>query len=746
MNEKLLVDVQRVGGVDIQNGQCEGPVYNEIEEFASANLNAEIAQFEQAGIEVHVQVVRDLDGLSNVQQYADAVTEACGWYEQDSMVVTVMFDGEDVLFDVVRSGKIDVLVANSGRVSEIDAVFEDSLSDASVPFEDAVADMLDITQRVTSESAEAPVQPPKSETAQPPKEDTHIDVPYGPIGIGVGVLGVFGAGAALVRNRKRFNTEARAVELEISTNRVNIYDAIEKAKFVASTLPASETEALAQTISSLEEANAKVNSGRMSAENALEQQRGRFVRSTAGLRDILSQPLEDGVRLSDAMRAASEQAEDLMITVSTIEESIQTIDDRLQTFVAGVAEFATAQDAVNAKGYASKAWRAAYKELALIAEEAKQQRASGAVLAVQDLIAAQETRLAELIEKVAAVPGWHERVVAAYDTTLQQQQDTVARLEQAKDAAAAVRATYDPSCFGDIDAFLTNAGATLEKVAEYTHTLPRTAILKKDIDAIAENETTIANMQQMLAEVAEQSDAVLDHKALLERIAESAPTQVDAIGDDIASVLDLANGYGSDVEPETVAGAHALQNSAAQLAALLQDQKPHYLKIQKTAETLEEDVRNIAAKVQSEYAEMVRMRADVETGSAKLDNAVRSLGAQAQSNASDLDANTKLHLQSLETYAGEPRTREELRSAVQTIASLVERYNQVANAVSNDIQQAKNRRAQAARSRSTGYGGGGYSTSSRSSGSTRRSSSSSSRRVSGGSRSSSRSSGSTKRR
>ncbi len=750
MNEKRLVDVQgvfSVRSVDIQSGQCEGPVYNEIEDYGSDSLDSEIAQYNQDGVTVHVQVVSDLDGLSTVQQYADAVTVECGWNEADSMVVTVMFDGEDVLFDVVRSGKIDVLVAKSGRVNEIDTVFEDSLSDASVPFEDAVADMLDTTQRVTSESIETPVQPnePKSETAQPPKNDTNIDVPYGPIGIGVGVLGVFGAGAALVRNRKRFNTEASAVEEAITTNRVSVFDAIEKAKAVVATLPADETEELAHTISVLEEANARVNGGRLDAEAALKQQRGRFIRGTSGIRDILSQPTEDGIRLSDAMRTATEEAAALMQTVSAIEESIQTIDARLQAFVGTIDAFGFAQAKINKDGYVSQGWRDAYTELREVASKAGKLRTKGAVLSVQDLIEEQEAHLTELMEKVAAVPEWHEEVIAKYEQTQQQQKDAVALIEQAKDAAAAVRATYDTSCFGDIDTHLEEASTLLRNVTNFIQNTSLSDVKKKDVDALAANEAAIIEMQGVISDVMSHSNAVVDHKILLERIAENAPTQVDTIADDVTSVIDLAIGYGSDVEPSTVAEARDLQAATARLSALLQEQKPQYLTIHKTAEKLDEDVRATAAKVQSEYAEMVRMRADVSSGTTSLDAAVRDLRIKAQRNQNDIDLNTRQLLQTLEIYQGEPHTRNELRSALGVISSLLDRYNSVASAVSVDIQKASARRTRTSSGTSSM---GGYSSSSRSSGSTRRKSSSSSpRRISGGSRSSSsRSSGSTKRR
>lgn len=492
----------------------------------------------------------------------------------------------------------------------------------------------------------------------------------------------------------------------------------------------------------LEEANARVNSGRLTAEQAIEQQRGRFIRSTSGLRDILSQPTEDGVRLSDAMHAASQQAEELMQTVAALEESIQTIDDRLQAFVGRVGEFADAQDTVNAKGYVSAGWRAAYKELKSVALEAQKQRERGAVLSVQDLIEGQESRLAELMEKVVSVPEWHEQVVARYEQTLRQQNTAISQIELAKNAAAEVRATYDVSCFGDIDTHLDEAETHLKAATSFAQKTSLEDVRKKDVDTIAANEAAISEVQIVISEAVSHSNAVIDHRVTLERIAESAPSRVRTISEDITSALELADGYGSDVEPSTVAKIRELLASNARLSLLLQEQKPQYLTIDATADMLDENVRTVAAKVQSEYAEMVRMRADVASSTASLEAAVSALRMKAQSNQRDIDANTQQLLQTLETYQGAPQTREELRIALSLISSLADRYNSADSAVSNDIRQAKARRTQSTTD--------GYSSSSRSSGSVRRgssSSSSSSRRASGSSRSSSsRSSGSTKRR
>jgi hypothetical protein len=637
----------------------------------------------------------------------------------------------------------------SGQEGEIKSFFEDRLSDASVPFEDAVADMLDTTQRVTAQTAETPVQPerPTSEVSQPPKEP--IDIPYGPIGIGVGVLGVFGAGAVMVRNRQRFNAEARKVENTISDNRVAMYDAIEKAKAVAGLLPTNEAEALVRSITELEEANARVNSGRLDAETALAEQRHKFVRSTSGLQSILQRQGEDGSTLSEAMQSGTNQAEELLAIVSSVNESINTIDDSLGVFAADVTAVVGAQAMLKQQGYTLGALQNTATLLQSVMATAQEQRQDGAVLAVQDLLQNHREELTELAQKTEHIPKWHEQVVERYASVVAQKQNIAKQIEIAQTAAAAIRTKYSADCIGTTDTDIEQVLALQDSIERFVQATPLSDVQKKDVDSILAHETAIADVEQAITEAVQHASNVTHHLQALEQLQENLPQQVDAIAKDIDTGLELANEYGDDVEQTTVEALLATRALADELATQLQAQKPAYLTIDGSASELAETVRTAAARVQSDRAEMVQMRVDVQAESDKLSRAISELKSVAQSHASDVGMTAQSSLHTLEAYEGSPRTRTELRSALETITQLMQAYNSVASAVSADIQIAANRRAQASRSRSTGYGGGGYSSSSRSSGSVRRSSSSSSstRRSSGSSRrSSSRSSGSTKRR
>jgi hypothetical protein len=673
----------------LDNPMC-ADVFTDTPQDVPSELRSAISTYAMNGVSVHVQILQN-GGAKGIHEkadtgpYAQRLVDQCDW--DDSNLINVVVSDDPRTYAIYKSGNAATLITQR-QTDDAEATFKANLQDTRQSYLIDSATLLRTIDPYKNNNAQPshiqqPNRPPRVEAATP-AEDHSAPFPW--LTVGGGIVGALALGAGGLRLKRGYDIRQdsnRSDDLAGETWSETLIK-VQKATELLGALHADDAANLrtraaevAQLSNDFEERRKRIRTAYLIA-------RSRVWPDRDELLNKISQLNADGRNL----RAKTIE---LDAVTAEIEDFMVHIDANVDDMTKGISE------AHSEAGVLLKAgWDIGTYNVDLLTLDGQQatvldlrdkhyvQRPGQMVKDIKPAAKALQSALKEL-------PSLREQADQVYSG----QAAEIVRLQSIADSSVAslseLRATYDPSCYKDIDALDQALAGQLRVLAdlrlkggEYTGLKTKDAVDQSS----ALNEQFATNAQ-LLETVAGRSH---ERAQRLHEIKAELPDRVAAISSSLDGLRKFAfDVHASDVEDDVREGITSFTQAFAEAQFGLGEDKPKYLDLDKAFAAHQEAVSGLIHRAQAQKQEMDTLRSNV----IELEGTLRSELSSLRSYVSngDVGHSIKSSAVNLSIMSGDIRdTRSGLRGQVQGYRALRSQIDEIKSAARRDIQAAESAR------------------------------------------------------